>query len=131
MQVDISRVLTLNVALSTVVFTPFQLTLAIYLVWQYIGISFLAGLGAMILTMILTFALGRIGWSLQRRLMIAKDLRTKQAHEIFSSIKFVKVNSYEEYFKQKLSILRDEETRLIRNRGLVYCVMICFTYLSP
>ena len=35
--------------------------------------------------------------------MKAKDIRTKSANELFSAIKFIKINALEEYFIEKLA----------------------------
>lgn len=41
--------------------------------------------------------------------MKSKDKRMKTTNEIFSSIKFIKVNAWEEYFYEKLDVKRMDE----------------------
>ena len=45
--------------------------------------------------------------------MKAKDERTKSANELFHSIKFIKINALEDYFVNKLLLLRNAEISLI------------------
>lgn len=60
--------------------------------------------------------------------MKAKDARTKYSHEIFSSIKFIKANAFEEYFKEKLFKLREKEINLINVKNIISGFFI-FTFL--
>ncbi|CAD8048099.1 unnamed protein product [Paramecium sonneborni] len=119
MQVDLQRILNLNIAVSQVIFLPFQIGISFYLLFDFIGVSCLAGLGVMILGLLANFLLGRWGWKLQKQVMVAKDKRTKQAHEIFSQIKFIKANAFEEYFKNKLFEFRKKEIESINKKNIV------------
>jgi uncharacterized membrane protein len=46
--------------LASLLFTPFQVIFGLWLMYSYIGISFLAGIMVMILTIILTFFFSKI-----------------------------------------------------------------------
>lgn len=71
--------------------------------YNEIGLSFLLGLGAMLFMSVLNFFMGKRSIRLQKLYMKEKDKRIKITTEIFSSIKFVKVNAWEEYFYDKLN----------------------------
>ena len=51
---------------------------------------------------VLNFFIGKSSIKLQKLYMKEKDKRIKVTTEIFNSIKFVKVNAWEEYFYDKL-----------------------------
>lgn len=51
--------------------------MSIYLLFNFIGISFLAGFGVLLFTLGVNFWLGRVGWRNQKLVMTAKDARTK------------------------------------------------------
>lgn len=63
--------------------------------------------------------------------MKAKDERTKQANELFSSIKFIKVNAFENYFIEKLLGLREKEMTVLKSRFLIGCFNVLLLWLSP
>ncbi|CAD8052568.1 unnamed protein product [Paramecium sonneborni] len=128
MQVDLQRILNLNIAIAQVIFLPFQIGISFFLLFDFIGISCLAGLGIMIMGLLANFLLGRRGWRLQKQVMIAKDKRTKQAYEIFSQIKFIKANAFEEYFKNKLLECRKKEIESIHKKNIV-SGLFTFTFL--
>ena len=52
---------------------------------------------------VLNFFIGKSSIKLQKLYMKEKDKRIKVTTEIFNSIKFVKVNAWEEYFYDKLN----------------------------
>jgi ABC-type multidrug transport system fused ATPase/permease subunit len=112
-------------------FMPIQIVVALYLMFDFIGISFLAGLGVIFLTSIFNFLIGKQTWVLQKALMKAKDDRTKQANELYSSIKFVKVNAFEDYFIGKLLNFREKEMTVLKSRFLIGCFNVLLLWLSP
>ena len=48
--------------------------------------------------------------------MKEKDKRVKFTTEIFSCIKFLKVNAYEEYFYDKLNEQREKELNIMKKK---------------
>jgi ABC-type multidrug transport system fused ATPase/permease subunit len=131
MQVDTSRLQWVGYYLAVVMFMPIQIVVALYLMFDFIGISFLAGLGVIFLTSIFNFLIGKQTWVLQKALMKAKDDRTKQANELYSSIKFVKVNAFEDYFIGKLLNFREKEMTVLKSRFLIGCFNVLLLWLSP
>lgn len=63
--------------------------------------------------------------------MKAKDERTKQANELFSSIKFIKINAFENHFINKLLRLREKEMKVLKSRFLIGCISVFLLWLSP
>lgn len=68
------------------------------MMYYYIGISFLAGLIAIFFTSGMNYLIGKFNWRLNKKIMEAKDKRTRATNELFSSIKFIKINALEEFF---------------------------------
>ena len=66
--------------------------------FDFIGLSFLAGIAVIFITTFCNLWIGKILKENQVLLMKAKDKRTKCANELFSSIKFIKMNALEEFF---------------------------------
>lgn len=63
--------------------------------------------------------------------MEEKDKRTKFANQLFSQIKFIKINAFEEYFKSRLFTLRKVEANMIRKRFLGSAYIIFSVWVTP
>ena len=95
MQVDSQKFRDLPFHLGGVIFLPLQLILAIVLMYRVIGISFSAGLGMILLSIIWNLVISKFLADNQKKLMIEKDKRMKTANEFISNIKLIKVNAWE------------------------------------
>lgn len=60
-----------------------------------------------------------------------KDARTKCANEIFSAIKFIKINALEKYFQNKLNLLRIQEIKSLKKRLNLSALNIFTVWLTP
>jgi hypothetical protein len=63
--------------------------------------------------------------------MTSKDERTKQTNELFSQIKSIKINAYEDHFITKILRARATEMKWLRKRILLGCVNVLLFDLSP
>lgn len=63
--------------------------------------------------------------------MKEKDKRTNCANQIFSQIKFIKINAFEEFFREKLFKLRKAEIDITRKRYFGTAFYIFSVWLSP
>jgi hypothetical protein len=63
--------------LAAILFSPIQIVIGIYLMYSYIGVSFLAGIGVMVLTITLTFFITKKSIQLNDKTLVAKDARMK------------------------------------------------------
>ncbi len=59
--------------LTALIFAPIQVLIGLYLMYSFIGISFLSGIGVMILTLGLTILLSKITVRLNENVLKAKD----------------------------------------------------------
>jgi hypothetical protein len=58
-QVDAQRMTNMGVQLTSVLFTPLQIIIGVWLMYSYIGVSFVFGMGTMILMIGVTFLLAK------------------------------------------------------------------------
>jgi hypothetical protein len=58
-------------------FAPIQIIIAIYLIYSYIGVSFLAGIAVMVITIFITFLLTKKIVKANDQVLKAKDVRLK------------------------------------------------------
>ena len=84
-------------------FLPIKLVIGLFIMYNEIGWSLFFGLGAMLFMSVLNFFIGKSLIKRTKLYMKEKDKRIKFTTEIFNSIKFVKVNAWEEYFYDKLN----------------------------
>ena len=89
-------------------FTPVQITIGLYLLYIYIGYSFLVGAGVMAILMVFTLLFSKVASKYNDKVLKAKDSRMKLAEEILQIIKFIKINALEKYFFRKLNRAREK-----------------------
>ncbi len=59
-QVDAQRMTYMGFQLTALIFTPIQVVVGLWLMYNFIGVSFLSGVGVMILTILMTFVCAKI-----------------------------------------------------------------------
>jgi ATP-binding cassette, subfamily C (CFTR/MRP), member 1 len=102
---------------------PFQITLCLISLYQLVGLSMLAGLGAMLLMIPVNGVIARISKTLQKRQMKNKDARTRLMTEILNNMKSIKLYAWTTAFMNKLNVIRnDQELHTLRKIGAVTAV---------
>lgn len=129
-QVDAQRMTYLGFYTSAVIFFPIQLGVGIYLMYNFIGVSFLAGIGVILIMSVFILINSKLNAKANEKLLKAKDKRMKITTEIFNLIRFIKVNAWEKYFFKKLNNARNEELGHIRKTSLYGVVSILFVWIS-
>jgi ATP-binding cassette subfamily C (CFTR/MRP) protein 1 len=94
--------------LTALIFSPIQVLIGLWLMYNFIGVSFLSGIGVMLITIGCTFICSKISVKANENVLKAKDERMKVTEEIFSIIRFIKTNAFEKYFWQKLNTKRQK-----------------------
>lgn len=92
-QVDAQRMTFMGFQLVALFFTPIQIVVGLYLLYIYIGPSFLVGTGVMIALMLFTLVFTKISTKYNDYLLKAKDSRMKLTEQIMQIIKFIKINA--------------------------------------
>jgi len=62
----------------------FMLGVGIYMMFHFIGISFLSGVGVLFVMLIINTIVGKKTWAYYMELMATKDVRTKAVSEMLS-----------------------------------------------
>ena len=97
---------------------PFQIVLCMASLYQLVGISMLAGVGAMILMVPINGLIARIMKNLQKKQMKNKDARTRLVTEILNNMKSIKLFAWSTAFMNKLNFVRNEqELKTLRKIG--------------
>lgn len=97
---------------------PFQITLCMISLYQLVGFSMFAGVGAMLAMVPINGLIARISKNLQKKQMKNKDARTRLMTEILSNMKSIKLYAWTTAFMNKLNYIRnDQELNTLRKIG--------------
>ena len=95
---------------------PFQFTVTLVLLYQQVGVSFLAGVIITVLLVPINKAIAsRIG-SLSTKMMAAKDARVSVMSELLAGIRVIKCFTWEDVFSSRVDEARTRELRHLAGR---------------
>ena len=109
MSVDIQRITDVIWYTNYIWMLPIQLSLAVYVLHQNLGVGAWTGLAATLAIMACNIPLTRMQKRLQGKIMVAKDNRMKATTEVLRSMKILKLQAWDMKYLQKLEALRGEE----------------------
>lgn len=102
---------------------PLQITLCMLSLYQLLGPSMFAGVGAMILMIPLNGFIAKLMRNLQIKQMKNKDSRTKLMTEILSNMKSIKLYAWNTAFMNKLNYIRNDlELNTLRKIGATQAI---------
>lgn len=111
MSVDAQRLLDCMPYIHILWSGPYQIILALVLLWYQLGPSMLTGVGIMCASVPASALLARALKRAQERLMLLRDERIKVTNEALSGIKIIKLYAWEKSFEQKITSLRETELK--------------------
>lgn len=109
---------------------PFQIVLCMVSLYQLVGWSMFAGVGAMLLSVPINGFVAKFMKTLQKKQMKNKDARTKLMTEILGNMKSIKLYAWSQAFMKKLTYIRNDlELNTLRKIGALSAVQN-FTWSS-
>ncbi|RIA93900.1 ATP-binding cassette transporter 1 [Glomus cerebriforme] len=130
MSVDAQKIMDLCTYLHIAWSGPLQIILALYFLYQTMGISIFAGVGVMIMMIPVNAILANKMKILQKIQMKNKDERIKLMNEILNGIKVIKLYAWEQAFLNKIFYVRNDlELKTLKRLGYLYSVQ-SFTWTS-
>ncbi|KAG5420363.1 hypothetical protein I9W82_002244 [Candida metapsilosis] len=108
MSVDINRISSAMINLSTLIIAPFDTIMGLVSLWPLLGVSTFAGFMAIIVALPINAVLVKYITSWNRQQMKLKDDRTGVINEILTSIKSIKLFAWEKPMLAKLSKARND-----------------------
>jgi ABC-type multidrug transport system fused ATPase/permease subunit len=127
MSVDASRLMDLFTYLHILWSGPFQIFLAIYFLYQALGVAIFGGVAVMILMIPVNAYLAARSRTLQKTQMINKDNRTRLMDELLNGIRVIKLYAWENAFLKKINNVREAELETLRKIGFL-SAMQTFTW---
>eukprot|EP00249_Psilotum_nudum_P024218 c29124_g1_i2 orf=485-2413(+) len=88
---------------------PLQIVLAVLILFTTVGLATLPGLAIILLTILLNSPLARSLQKCQAQFMISQDQRLRAVTEILNSMKVLKLQAWEDKFREHVEGLREEE----------------------
>lgn len=131
MSVDAHSFLEIMPYLNIVWSGPIVMAFAIFLLWQYLGVSVFAGLAVMILMIPLSALVATKLLDLQAKQMKVKDERVKSMNEILSGMKVLKLYAWEPSFEKLITDTRERELVHLRHAALYNAATEFFWSLAP
>jgi ATP-binding cassette, subfamily C (CFTR/MRP), member 1 len=125
MAVDTQRIQDVISSLHAVWYSFLQIALSMYFLWQQLGPSCLAGVLVIILSIPLSAVAAKWMGLLQKRLMVRKDNRVQTNQETITNMKVIKLQAWEEPFREKIVDLRRQEIQQL----LIYSLGKAGTWL--
>jgi ABC-type multidrug transport system fused ATPase/permease subunit len=111
MSVDSQRVIEFFVMVNTFWSTPLQISIALILLWQQLGMATLAGMIFMIILLPLNGCITTRMKTIQTLLMKEKDKRVKLMSEILNGVKVLKFYAWENSFSHRVMGYRQKEIK--------------------
>uniref|UniRef100_A0A663N540 Multidrug resistance-associated protein 1 n=1 Tax=Athene cunicularia TaxID=194338 RepID=A0A663N540_ATHCN len=121
MSVDAQRFMDLATYINMIWSAPLQVILALYLLWQNLGPSVLAGVAVMILLVPIN--------AVMVAQMKSKDNRIKLMNEILNGIKVLKLYAWELAFREKVLEIRQKELKVLKKSAYL-AAMATFTWVA-
>jgi ATP-binding cassette, subfamily C (CFTR/MRP), member 1 len=111
--VDAQRVMDLGSYINQIWEIPLQIGIAMYLLWDILGASAMAGFGVMVLSMPIEALVAFYSKRMQIQQMTAKDARIKLTGEVFRTIKLLKLYAWDESYEKRILKHRNEEVQCV------------------
>jgi ATP-binding cassette subfamily C (CFTR/MRP) protein 10 len=110
---------------------PFQFTVTLFLLYQQVGLSCLAGVAITILLIPLNKLIAdRIG-RLSQKMMAAKDERVKTMAELLSGVRVVKFFAWEDFFAARVEGHRSKELAHLKGRKYLDAICVYLWATTP
>ncbi|KAK6983295.1 Canalicular multispecific organic anion transporter 2 [Biomphalaria glabrata] len=110
---------------------PFQISIALYMLYDQIGVATFAGLGVVLILMPMNTIVSVSLRKFNRQMMKLKDRRIRLMNELLNGMKVLKVYGWEEAFEKKVSTYRSEEIRLIFKLSFVMASLSLIFQIIP
>ena len=130
-QIDSYKLCKLLINFPNLFTIPLLLIVYNYLLYKYIGISFIIGLLVMIIFLIINYYY-RTQFSKFLKLHMKKsDLRMKVTIEMINNLKVIKLNAWDEVALQKIQEARNEELNALSSRYYITTISQTLLWFAP
>ncbi|CAL1261487.1 unnamed protein product [Larinioides sclopetarius] len=129
--VDVERIAYFAYHCASLIASPIKIIVIIFIMWQYIGPSCLAGVLVMVIAFPIAIYASTVNEKYSDQQMEKKDLRLKYMGEILNGIKILKLYAWEIPFTSKVSDCRKAELKLIHLSQLCQVAISFVFFCTP
>lgn len=119
MSVDAERWIDASIFLPLLITVPFELAISIYLLYQLLGWSLLAGLAVFAILVPIQAKMASVMNRFQDEKLKWMDSRLRLMTEILTNIKIVKLYNWEVPFRKKIDVLRAKELKALKGLATI------------
>lgn len=112
-------------------YMPLKLGIIFYLLYRYIGLAFLSGIGFCILLIPLNQIIAKRLHDYNQRLLEYRDKRMKLVHEVITNMKSIKLFSWEEKIIEKITVMRNIEIQELQKIANFDALCVYFWASAP
>ena len=124
MSIDANRFMEFIDTVNDIWAIPLQVIVALYLLWNQLGLATIAGITVMILLIPLNAYFGRKIRMIHNEVMKFKDKRIKLMNEILNGIKVLKLYAWEKSFNDQIDELRNNEVKKLKKRTYINGLLV-------
>uniref|UniRef100_A0A6V7QR02 ABC transporter C family member 8 n=1 Tax=Ananas comosus var. bracteatus TaxID=296719 RepID=A0A6V7QR02_ANACO len=110
---------------------PLQLILSIVILFWIVGLGALPGLVPLIICGFLNVPFAKILQGYQSKFMVAQDERLRATSEVLNNMKIIKLQSWEEKYRQMIELLREGEFKWLAETQLKKAYGTALYWMSP
>lgn len=112
-QVDSTKLAMTMITSPTIIIIPIQIVVYTLMLFEFFGISFLFGFGALAFFLSMNFFIQSRYRILQKQKLKKNDVRMKVTTEVINGLKMVKLYAWEEEFSKRIEKARNEELSVL------------------
>ncbi|KAF8938141.1 multidrug resistance-associated protein 3 [Dissophora ornata] len=131
MSVDAERWPDVASFLAMYISIPYEMAIALWLLYQQIGWSVFVGLGTIIIMIPVQGVIARVYTKAKSAKLEAMDQRVRLMNEILSGIKIIKLYGWEDSFMERVRLFRNRELSMLRKIGTVFSFMSIMFQAMP
>ncbi|XP_064379482.1 multidrug resistance-associated protein 1-like isoform X3 [Dromaius novaehollandiae] len=117
MSADAQQLMELTVNLNLLWSAPFQILMAVFFLWQELGLSVLAGVAVLLFIIPINALVAAKVKSLKKSQMRYSDQRVKLLSEMLHGIKILKLYAWEPSYQRKVMSIREHEVDVLKSSG--------------
>ncbi|XP_071960141.1 ATP-binding cassette sub-family C member 9-like [Antedon mediterranea] len=129
--VDTDNLQSMMVNIHNVWSIPVQVTIALLLLFNEMGVSAMIGASIMLAIFPIQMMLARVSVFFQKRAMRFSDERLKSINEVIQGIKLVKLLGWEDLFYKIITKLRNFQVGMLRRQTVISSIIIPLGFVSP
>ncbi|CAM6082693.1 unnamed protein product [Calypogeia fissa] len=109
MSSDLQRLVDLAYYIQQGLIIPMEVIVAVVILFKVVGVAMLAGLGSLLFVLFVNSLIVRRMRTFRANLLAMKDKRMRATTECLSNLKVIKLQTWDEMFKERIERIREQE----------------------